>query len=105
MPKKVILYCYSKEGTFPLNILLFKTRAYRLEALDIELMIDPINRLLAMLNLAIFGSVKPMFDRRLPCIWLSPISKIFKEDKLKIEGGTVPNNLFEDKVKDESLVN
>ena len=31
--------------------------------------------------------------------------KDFKEDKLKIEGGIVLDNLFEDRVKDESLVN
>ena len=105
MPKKVILYSFSKEGTFPLNLLLFKTRSYRFEALEIGLGIDPINWLLAMLNLAIFGRVKPMFDGRLSCIWLSPLPKIFKEDKLKIEGGIVPDNLFEDEVKDESLVN
>ena len=105
MPKKVILYSFSKEATFPLNLLLFKTRSYRFEALEIGLGIDPINWLLAMLNLAIFGRVKPMFDGRLSCIWLSPIPKIFKEDKLKIEGGIVPDNLFEDEVKDESLVN
>ena len=42
----------------------------------------------------IFGRVIPMFDGRCPWIWLSPTPNISNEDRLKIEGGIVLDNLF-----------
>ena len=45
---------------------------------------------------SIFGRVMtPIFDGRHPWIWLIPTSKAINEDRLRIEGGIVPNNLFE----------
>jgi hypothetical protein len=46
-----------------------------------------------------------MSDGRRPWIWLSPTSNISNEDRLKIEGGIVPDNLFPPTRKYESLVN
>ena len=55
---------------------------------------------------SIFGRVMtPIFDGRHPWIWLIPTSKAINEDKLRIEGGIVPNNLFEAVRKNLSLVN
>ena len=53
----------------------------------------------------IFGRVIPMFDGRRPWIWLVPTSNPSNKDRLKIEGGIVPDNLFEPTRKYESLVN
>ena len=47
-----------------------------------------------MLKFSILGRVIPMSDGRCPWIWFSPTSNTFNEDKLKIEGGIVPDNLF-----------
>ena len=47
----------------------------------------------------------PIFDGRHPWIWLIPTSKAINEDRLRIEGGIVPNNLFEAVRKNLSLVN
>ena len=48
-----------------------------------------------MLKNLIFCGVIPMSNGRCPWIWLRPTSKFCKEDKLKIEGGIVLDNLFE----------
>ena len=53
----------------------------------------------------IFGRGIPMFDGRCPWIWLTPTSNVFNEDKLKIEGGILPDNLFEPTPKNVSFVN
>ena len=58
-----------------------------------------------MLNISIFGRVIPMSDGRCPWIWLSPTSNTFNEDKLKIKGGILPDNLFEPTPKNVSFVN
>ena len=46
-----------------------------------------------------------MSDGRRPWIWLVVTSNIFNKDRLSIEGGIVPDNLFKPTKKYESLVN
>ena len=67
--------------------------------------IDPINWLLKMLKALILGRVIPMSDGRRPWIWLTPTSNFSNTDRLKIEGGIVPDNLFTPTRKRKSLVN
>ena len=67
--------------------------------------IDPVNWLKIMEKNWIFGRVIPMSDGRRPWIWLTPTSKFVNEDRLKIEGGIVPDNLFPPISKYKSLVN
>ena len=61
--------------------------------------------MISQLNVSIFGRVIPMSDGRCPWIWLSPTTNTFNEDKLKIEGGIVPDNLFTPTEKNVSFVN
>jgi len=70
------------------------SRESKFEELDIEAGIDPQNRLLAMLKYWRYGSMLPRSDGRLPSKLLSPKSKAFKNERLKTEEGTVPENLF-----------
>ena len=67
--------------------------------------IDPVNWLFEMLKALIFGRVIPMSDGRRPWIWLYCTSSTSKKDRLKTEGGIVPDNLFTYTAKNESLVN
>ena len=53
---------------------------------------------------SIFGKVIPMSNGRCPWIWLFPTSNCIIEERLKIEGGIVPDNLFELTLKILSLV-
>ena len=46
-----------------------------------------------------------MSDGRRPWIWLPPTPNVSNEDRLKIEGGIVPDNLFSSTRKFKSLVN
>ena len=67
--------------------------------------IDPVNWLLEILKPLILGRVIPMSNGRCPWNWLSPTSNVFNEDRLKTEGGIVPDNLFTTTRKDIRLVN
>ena len=42
---------------------------------------------------------------RCPWIWLDPTSNACSEDKLKIEGGILPDNLFKPTPKNVSFIN
>ena len=46
-----------------------------------------------------------MYDGRCPWIWLSAISNSINEERLDIEGGIVPENLFPGTLNNVSLVN
>ena len=105
MTRTESLFNFSKEGTFPLNLFSPSWSNHRFEALDIEIGIGPVNWLALMLKILIFCRVIPMSNGRCPWIWLRPTSKFCKEDKLKIEGGIVPDNLFETTEKSVSFVN
>ena len=95
MTKTETPFNFSKEGTPPLSLFPENWSNLRFEALDIEIGIGPINRLMAMLNFSIFGRVIPISDGRCPWIWLNATSKYFNKDKLKIERGIFSDNLFE----------
>ena len=104
MENNHILFNFSKEGTFPVNLLLAKFSICKFEALDIETGIDPVNRLMQMENISKFGRVMPMSDGRYPWILLTPTSIFVIEEILKNKGGIVPDNLFEPARKISSLV-
>ena len=107
MRKRLILFSFSKEGTFPVCLFIPKKKKieFRFEALDIETGINPVNWFRSMEKNSIFGRVMPMFDGRRPWIWLPPMSNCVNEERLKIEGGIVPDNLFALTPKNGSLVN
>ena len=58
-----------------------------------------------MLKNLIFCGVIPMSNGRCPWIWLNPMSNPRNQDKLKIEGGILPDNLFTPTPKNVSFVN
>ena len=74
MENNVLLVSFSKEGTFPDSLLLPKFSLYRLEALDIEIGIDPVYWFPWIENISKFGRVLPMSNRRCPRIWFNPTS-------------------------------
>ena len=80
MENNLILFNFSKEGTFPVSLLLARFSIHKFEALDIETGIDPINWLLLMVNISKFGRVIPMFDGRNPQTWLTPTSIFLIEE-------------------------
>ena len=104
MTKTESPFNFSKEGT-PLSLLLENGSVFRFEALDIEIGIGPVNWLKEMLKYSIFGRVIPISNGRCPWIWLLTTSSYFNEDKVKIEGGIVPDSLFETTEKIVSFVN
>ena len=87
MENNLILFNFSKERTFPVNLLSAKFSKHKFEALDIETGIDPVNWLVQMENTSKFGRVIPMSDGRCPWIWLTPTSIFVIEEILKNDGG------------------
>ena len=94
MENNVILVSFSKEWTFPVNLLTPKFSVHRLEALDIEIGIDLVNWFPWMVNISKFGRVLPMSNGRCPWIWFNPISITVIEEILKNKGWIIPDNEF-----------
>ena len=66
MGKRLILFSFSKEGTFPISLFIPKISVFRSEALDIETGIDPVNQFWLIEKYSIFGRVIPMSNGRCP---------------------------------------
>lgn len=93
------LHKLCKEGTFPCSWFSEIARWTRFEALDIEPGIDPENWLALRPKYSRLGKAIPKFAGKVPWSLFIDTEKRLKEERLKMEGGIIPDKLFPSKAR------